>query len=104
MLARVRGSLSKRTILRHLIEDDQSIRSNNEILASSFHHLFGDNGKLIGDQDQLDLHHQTLNETNIAFRDAKDGGNGLLVGKIVGVCFYPMPLALIQEKGRLLLG
>src|SRR5713226_7180633 len=75
----------KRTVLRHLIGDDQSIRSNDEILAGSLHHFFRNDRELVGDQNMFDLHHQTLNEANIASRDAKNGGNGLLVSKIIGM-------------------
>ena len=49
--------LSKRRFLRHLIGDDQSIRSNDEILAGSLHHFFRDDRDLVGDQNMFDLHH-----------------------------------------------
>jgi hypothetical protein len=67
--------LKKGTVLRHLIEDDPSIGSNDEIPTGGFHHLLGDNGELVSDEDEFDLHHQTLNETKISFRDAKNGSN-----------------------------
>ena len=96
--------LGKPTVLRHLIGENQSIRSNDEILAGSLYHFFGDKRDLVGDQNMFDLHHQALNQANIASRDAKDGGNGLLIGKIVGMGRHPMTPALIQEKTRLVVG
>ena len=52
----------------------------------------------------LDLHHQALNQANIASGNTKNGGNGLLVGEIIGIRLYLMTPALIQEKVGLLLG
>jgi hypothetical protein len=97
-------SSSKRMFLRRLIEDGQSIRPNDEILAGRLHHFLRHDRDLVGDQNMFDLHHQTLNEANITSGDAKNGGNGLLIGKIVGIGRHPMTPALIQEKTRLVVG
>jgi hypothetical protein len=63
---------TKPTILRRLIGDNQSIGPNDEILAGGFHHFFGDKGDLVGDQNMFDLHHQALNQANIASRQYRN--------------------------------
>jgi hypothetical protein len=46
----------------------------------------------------FDLHHETINQTQISSRDAQNGGNGFLISEIVEVGRYPMTPALMKKK------
>lgn len=81
----------------------RSIRPDDEILAGCLHDFFGDDRELVGDENMFDLHHETLNQTYIASRDAKNGGNGLLVGKIIGMRGHPMTPSADSGKHILIL-
>src|SRR4051812_42400852 len=86
------------------MNDRRSIEPNDEILACSLHHFFGDDGKLVGYENMFDLHHEPFNQADISSRDAKNRRYCLLVSKIVGMSRHAMTPALIEEKARLLLG
>ncbi len=102
------GHLRKRTVLRHSIGDRRSIEPKNEILACSLYHFFGDNSQLVCDQNMFDLHHQALNQANIASGNAKDGCNGLPISEMFSVNHLVLTHCLTEEsyfeRGECLMG
>jgi hypothetical protein len=88
---------------RHLIRNPPSI-PNDQILASSLHHFFGHHLDLIGRQDMLYLHHETLNQTDITSGDTQNCGNRFLVGEIIGMGGHAMTPTLFQKIARFVIG
>ena len=63
--------------------------ADDQRAPGGFDDVFGDCVEVVDTRDSVDLYEQTVSESRVAAGDPRDGGDGLMVGEVVGVEGFP---------------